>query len=555
MKRLDRLAHWHWEQDASLRFSRVESADARREVLGQSMVGKTWSHFEAANANSDDWLLHLELLNEREPFFNVELKMVQADQGCLWLSMSGVPVFDANGNFVGYRGVCRDISEIKSSDETIARLTLNDQLTGQGNRRLLLERLAFARISATRSQEMGALIYVDIDHFKLFNEVVGHDTADVLLKEVGARLGECVRDCDTVARLGGDVFVILVTNLGSDPDDAYQNLQRVVSKVASSLESPFTSSLDIALTVSAHAPQFSCSMGVCLFQGTDTQIEDIMKRAELALRDAKQDGRKRVRYFDPQVEALVIHRTRMEADLHFALTTDQFRLFYQPIVDMAKNTIGYEALVRWQHHSLGLVGPSVFIDIAEQSGLIVPIGEWILSTACAQLVAFQSDPAKRHLTIAVNLSARQLAQADIVEVITRTLSASGAPADRLKLEITESMLLKDIEVTAEKIRALSDLGIRFALDDFGTGYSSLGYLKKLSLSQLKIDQSFIKGLLTDPVDAAIVRTIVQLAKSLSMSVISEGVELEGQRRVLADMGCREFQGYLFGKPAPLGLAP
>ena len=555
MKRLDRLAHWHWEQDASLRFSRVESADARHEVLGQSMVGKTWSHFEAANANSDDWLLHLELLNEREPFFNVELKMVQADQGCLWLSMSGVPVFDANGNFVGYRGVCRDISEIKSSDETIARLTLNDQLTGQGNRRLLLERLAFARISATRSQEMGALIYVDIDHFKLFNEVVGHDTADVLLKEVGARLGECVRDCDTVARLGGDVFVILVTNLGSDPDDAYQNLQRVVSKVASSLESPFTSSLDIALTVSAHAPQFSCSMGVCLFQGTDTQIEDIMKRAELALRDAKQDGRKRVRYFDPQVEALVIHRTRMEADLHFALTTDQFRLFYQPIVDMAKNTIGYEALVRWQHHSLGLVGPGVFIDIAEQSGLIVPIGEWILSTACAQLVAFQSDPAKRHLTIAVNLSARQLAQADIVEVITRIVGASGAPADRLKLEITESMLLKDIEVTAEKIRALSDLGIRFALDDFGTGYSSLGYLKKLSLSQLKIDQSFIKGLLTDPVDAAIVRTIVQLAKSLSMSVISEGVELEGQRRVLADMGCREFQGYLFGKPAPLGLAP
>ena len=519
------------------------------------MVGKTWSHFEAANANSDDWLLHLELLNEREPFFNVELKMVQADQGYLWVSMSGVPVFDTNGNFVGYRGVCRDITEIKSSDETIARLTLNDQLTGQGNRRLLLERLAFARISATRSQEMGALIYVDIDHFKLFNEVVGHDTADILLKEVGARLGECVRDCDTVARLGGDVFVILVTNLGSDPDDAYQNLQRVVSKVASSLESPFTSSLDIALTVSAHAPQFSCSMGVCLFQGTDTQIEDIMKRAELALRHAKQDGRKRVRYFDPQVEALVIHRTRMEADLHFALTTDQFRLFYQPIVDMAKNTIGYEALVRWQHHSLGLVGPGVFIDIAEQSGLIVPIGEWILSTACTQLVAFQSDPTKRHLTIAVNLSARQLAQADIVEVITRTLSASGAPADRLKLEITESMLLKDIEVTAEKIRALSELGIRFALDDFGTGYSSLGYLKKLSLSQLKIDQSFVKGLLTDPVDAAIVRTIVQLAKSLSMSVISEGVELEGQRRVLADMGCREFQGYLFGKPAPFELAP
>jgi EAL domain-containing protein (putative c-di-GMP-specific phosphodiesterase class I) len=212
-------------------------------------------------------------------------------------------------------------------------------------------------------------------------------------------------------------------------------------------------------------------------------------------------------------------------------------------------------LVRWQHHTLGLVGPGVFIDIAEQSGLIVPIGEWILATACAQLLAFQSDPAKRHLTIAVNLSARQLAQADIVDVIIRILTASGAPADRLKLEITESMLLNDIEATAEKIRALSEFGIRFALDDFGTGYSSLGYLKKLSLSQLKIDHSFVKGLLTEPVDAAIVRTIIQLAKSLKMSVISEGVELEGQRKVLAEMGCKEFQGYLFGKPAPLGLAP
>jgi diguanylate cyclase (GGDEF)-like protein len=468
--------------------------------------------------------------------------------------MSGVPVHDASGNFVGYRGVGRDITQTKTADETIAKLFLNDQLTGLGNRRLLLERLTFARISGSRSQEIGALIYVDIDQFKVFNEVVGHDLADILLKEVGVRLGDCVRDCDTVARLGGDVFVILVTNLGCDPGHAYQNLQRVVNKLATALDLPFTPSLDIALTVSAHAPKFSCSMGVCLFQGTDTQVEDIMKRAESALRQAKQDGRKRIRYFDPVVEAQVNHRTQMEADLHFALTTDQFRLFYQPIVDLAKNTIGYEALVRWQHHTLGLLAPGVFIDVAEQSGLIVSIGEWILSEACDQLLVFQSDPLKQHLTIAVNLSARQLAQADIVEVITRIVTTSGAPANRLKLEITESMLLTNIDTTAAKIKALSGLGIRFALDDFGTGYSSLGYLKKLSLSQLKIDQSFVKGLLSEPVDAAIVRTIIQLAGSLGMSVISEGVEMEGQRKALADMGCREFQGYLFGKPAPMGSA-
>jgi diguanylate cyclase (GGDEF)-like protein len=404
-----------------------------------------------------------------------------------------------------------------------------------------------------RSQEIGALLYVDIDQFKAFNAVVGHELADDLLKEVGARLCDCVRDCDTVARLAGDVFVILVTNLGSDAGQAYQNLQRVVGKVSTVLELPLAPALAGALSASAEAPQFSCSMGVCVFQGTDTQVENIMKRAELALRQAKKDGRKRVRYFDPEVEAQVNHRAQMETDLRLALRAEQFRLHYQPIVDLASNTIGYEALVRWQHHSLGLLAPGVFIDVAEQSGLIVSIGEWILSSACAQLVAFQTDPRTQHLTMAVNLSARQLAQPDIVDAITRIVNASGAPPGLLKLEITESMLLNDIDATAAKIKALTRLGIRFALDDFGTGYSSLGYLKKLSLSQLKIDQSFVSGLLTDPVDAAIVRTIIQLAKSLGMSVISEGVETEGQRRVLADIGCREFQGYLFGKPAPLGL--
>jgi diguanylate cyclase (GGDEF)-like protein len=551
MKPLDRSAQWHWEQDASLHFSRIESADGSRDAIGQSMVGKSWAHFEAANAFGDDWGMYLDLLQEREPFFNFELKLALAGRDCAWLSMSGVPVFDYAGQFVGYRGVGRDITHLKIADETIARLALNDQLTGLGNRRLLLDRLAFAQISGVRSLEMGALIYVDIDHFKVFNAVVGHELADNLLKEVAARLVDCVREGDTVSRLAGDVFVILVTNLGSDSGRAYQNLQRIVGKLTTALELPLSPALAVALAGSIQAPPFSCSMGVCVFQSTDTQVENIMKRAELALRQAKEDGRKRIRYYDPEVEAQVNHRAQMETDLRLALHTDQFRLHYQPIVDLAKNIIGYEALVRWQHHGLGLLAPGLFIDVAEQSGLIVALGEWILSNACAQLVTFQADPATQHLSVAVNLSARQLAQPDIVETITRIVQASGAPAGCLKLEITESMLLHDIDTTAAKLTALSALGIRFALDDFGTGYSSLGYLKKLSLSQLKIDRSFVSGLLTDPVDAAIVRTIIQLAKSLGMSVISEGVETEGQRKVLAEMGCREFQGYLFGKPAQL----
>jgi len=553
MKRLDRNAQWHWEQDASLRFIKVESVDNYSHAVGQALLGKQWAQVQSANDGSADWSRHFALLSEREPFFNFEVEISPEGTQATWLSISGVPMNDAAGNFVGYRGVGRNITPHKVADATIASLTLNDQLTGLGNRRRLLERLHFARISAFRSHEFGALIYVDIDQFNVFNEAVGHDLADILLVEVGARLSDCMRDCDTVTRLGGDVFVILVTHLGSDTQQASQSVQRVVSKIADAMDAPFTPSLDIALTVSALAPHFTCSMGVCLFQGTDTQEEEIMKRAEIALRQAKQDGRKSIRYFDPLVEAQVHQRAQMEKELELALATEQFRLYFQPIVDAARNTIGYEALVRWQHPVLGLVAPGSFIEVAEQTGLIVPIGAWVLATACRQLVVFQSDPVSQGYTIAVNLSARQLAQADIVDVISTIVIASGAPAHRLKLEITESMLLSEIDTTVVKMRALSELGIRFSLDDFGTGYSSLGYLRKLPLSQLKIDRSFVNGLLTEPVDAAIVKTIIQLAKSLGMTVIAEGVELEGQCRVLSDMGCKEFQGYLFGKPALINV--
>ena len=455
MKRLDCLALLHWEQDASLHFTKVEASDLVWGSIGQTLVGNSWTQLSAANHHGDEWAFYRSLLDEREPFFNLELKMVRANEQYVWLSLSGVPVYDANGDFVGYRGVGRDVTQHKKADAAIESLALHDQLTGLANRRLLLERLAFAQRSGTRSQEIGALIYVDIDKFKLFNEAVGHALADVLLKEVGACLKDSVRDCDTVARLGGDVFVILAPNLGSDSGKAYQNVQKVVDKVLVALDLPFTPAIYIALTVSVHAPQFSCCMGICLFQGMDAPVEDTMNRAELALALAKRDGRKRVRYFDPQVEAQVNHRAQMEKDLHVALSTDQFRLFYQPIVDLQKNVIGYEALVRWQHHTLGLLTPGVFIDVAEQSGLIVPMGEWILSTACKQLKSFQADPTTSPLAIAVNLSARQLAQADIVDVITRIVATSGAPTNRLKLEITESMLLSDIDITAQKIRALS----------------------------------------------------------------------------------------------------
>jgi len=551
MNRLDRTAQWQWEQNEFLKFVEVGSAEGHPHPIGSALIGKQWRELKQQIPDGADWSAHFELVSGCQPFFNFEFPIPQPGGKTAYLSLCGVPVNDAQGNFKGYRGVGKDITDQKAAEATIASLTLIDQLTGLSNRRHLLERVNFARLSGFRSEEFGALIYVDIDSFKSFNEAVGHDLADILLVEVGGRLSSCMRDCDTVARLNGDVFVVLATDLGSTADKASQGVQRIAQKITEALAAPFTPSMDIALTVSPFAPRFSACMGISLFQGTDTSVEDVMQRAESALRQAKGAGRGVVRYFDPQVDALVHHRVQVEKELRIAIETDQLRLYYQLIVGWGRNVLGYEALIRWQHPTDGILAPGAFIEIAEETGLIVPIGEWVIRSACTQLVAFQNDPATRDLTIAVNLSARQLAQPDIAEVIADIVKTSGAPADRLKLEITESMLLTNIDQTIEKMASLSELGIRFSLDDFGTGYSSLGYLKKLPLSQLKVDQSFVKGLLTDPVDSAIVRTIIQLAKSLGMSVIAEGVELEGQRQALASMGCKEFQGYLFGKPTPI----
>ncbi len=551
MTPLETPAQWHWEQDTSLRFLPVAPSPGVAGLVCAALQGKHWADIPARNMARADWRQHERLLYAHEPFFHLELELDLhgPDGDPLWISLSGVPVRDAAGGFRGYRGVGRDISRQRHTEATLASLALNDQLTGLANRRLLLERLHSARLASSRSLEAGALLCVDIDNFKGLNHALGHAQADALLREVARRLLASTRAYDTVARLGADGFVVLATALGQDSAVAARNAQTVAYKMAAALALPFLAG--------ARQLALSCHLGICLFQGAEASVEDIVKRAEMALRQAKQDGRQNpgsgavTRYFDPQIEAQVNHRSQMERALAEALGAQQLRLHYQPIVNLQCKVIGYEVLLRWMHPELGLLGPHHFIALAEQSGLIVPIGEWVLEQACLQLAAFQKNPAQSLLTVAVNLSARQLAQPGLVTSIERLLQASGAPATRLKLEITESMLLTDMHKTSEKLHALTRLGLRFSLDDFGTGYSSLSYLKKLPLSQLKIDQSFVRELLTDPVDAAIVKTILQLARSLGLSVIAEGVELEGQRIALADMGCREFQGYLFGKPGPL----
>jgi len=552
---LQRKSQWQWQQDEAARFISFGD-DAASQPAWEWLRGKCWSDIavelltvtSADAGHASEWQRCMEAVARQEPFYHLELQVPQAllqpdAPAAQWISLSGAPVLDGAGRCTGYRGVAVDITADKHAQAALASLAWIDQLTGLSNRRLLLERLHSVRHSSARSGEHDALICIDVNQFKAINGMHGHGIGDALLVEVGARLSTSTRATDTVARVGGDMFVMLGTALGKDTDQALLSAKTITRKIMGVLAAPFVDSVG--------STPVSCSLGVCIFQGTDATVEAILERAESALSQAKLQGGPAVRYFDQQVQDQINRVSQLERELGVALASGQFILYYQPIVDMQRNVLGYEALIRWQHPAHGVVPPSQFVPIAERTGLIVPIGNWVLEAACRLLVTFSADAAMVDKTVAVNLSARQLAHPDFLASVRSALARTGAPAHRLKFEITESMLLTDIDSTIEKLHEISRLGIRLSLDDFGTGYSSLSYLKKLPLSQLKIDQSFVRELLTDPVDAAIVRTILQLAKSLGLSVIAEGVELEGQQRVLASMGCKEFQGYLFGIPCPM----
>jgi diguanylate cyclase (GGDEF)-like protein len=552
---------WHLVEDARFVVSPPTEADANGvdSDITRWLCNRCWDDLAPREESSDIAVSHAQspmgqwqavevLRAQNQAFFNLELQLPASVRSAAegvpcWISLSGVPVFDGAGRRTAYRGIWRDITLEKNAQATIASLAWSDHLTGLSNRRLLLDRLHSALLGSARSQEHGALIYVDVDKFRSHNAMLGHLMADALLVELGARLATCTRATDTVARLSGDIFVVLVVALGKDPEQATQSTKTITRKIEGELSLPFEQA--------EPGVPVTCSMGVCIFQGSVVPVDALLDRAELALGQAKQYGGNETRYFDLGVQAQITHITQVEKELSVALQSNQLRLFYQPIVDRERKVVGFEALIRWQHPEHGLVTPVQFVQIAERCGLIVPMGDWVLRAACQQLARFVGSAEMGEKSIAVNLSARQLAHPDFVANVKLILQSTGAPAERLKLEITESMLLSDIDKTIEKLHELSDLGIRLSLDDFGTGYSSLSYLKKLPLSQLKIDQSFIRDLLNDPVDAAIVRTILQLAKSLGMSVIAEGVEIEGQQKVLSTMGCKLFQGYLFGKPAPM----
>ena len=433
----------------------------------------------------------------------------------------------------------QDLSERKAAEEEINQLAYYDPLTRLPNRRLLMDRLQQALAASARHHRSGALLMLDLDNFKTVNETRGHDRGDALLLQVAHRLRSCVHEDDTVARQGGDEFVVVLEDLGDGPEEAAARAEDVGQRILGMLREPYQ--------IDGDAHHSSLSMGVTIYSGTRETVDELLKRADLALYQAKNAGRDTLRFYDPQMQAVVSARATLELDMRVGLAQGQFELYYQPQIDHGR-IIGAEALLRWRHPRDGFISPAHFIPLAEETGLILPLGEWVLQAACRRLAAWAQQPDLATLSLAVNVSPRQFHQTGFVAQVLAALAGAGADGHQLKLEMTEGLLLQDVEDTIDKMGQLRGYGVGFSLDEFGTGYSSLSYLKRLPLDQLKIDQSFVRDVLTDPNDAAIARTVVALGTSLGLRVIAEGVETEAQREFLERHHCHAWQGYLLSPP-------
>ncbi|HEX5363656.1 MAG TPA: EAL domain-containing protein [Gallionella sp.] len=459
-----------------------------------------------------------------------------------YLTISSVK--DGDGNVTNYVAAFSDITVSKLAEDEIKSLAFFDPLTRLPNRRLLMDRLRHALSGSMRSKHQCALMFIDLDHFKSLNDTLGHDIGDLLLQQVAQRLQDCVREGDTVARQGGDEFVVMLEELSSNTLEAAKQAEMVGEKILAALNQPYQ--------LAGHKHRNSPSIGITLFDGEQADTEELFKQADIAMYQSKKAGRNTLSFFDPVMQATVTARVTLESDLRRAvIEQEEFQLYYQVQVDASGRRVGVEALIRWNHPERGMVSPAEFIPLAEESGLILPLGHWVLATACKQLHNWAARPETAHLTMSVNISARQFRLPTFVEEVLALVDHFGLDPKRLKLEITESMLAHNVDEIIGKMIALKARGISFSMDDFGTGYSSLQYLKRLPLAQLKIDQSFVRDIAVDESDRAIVRTIIAMAQSLDLDIIAEGVETEEQRQLLLEKGCNTFQGYLFGKPEPI----
>ncbi len=527
---------WFWEMGPDLRFSAMSQGLSDTKLPPNRTLGKLRWELPIVNVTPAQWDEHRKLLDARLPFRDFTYQMETRPGETHWFSISGKPIFEA-GVFKGYRGTGTDITAKYEAEQKIQFLAYHDPLTGLPNRVLLEDRLAQAIAQAERSHTGVALVFLDLDNFKKINDSLGHATGDTLLREVASRLKGCVRDTDTISRQGGDEFVLVLRDL-----QGAESSLPVLTKIMETLQEPCFSDGNELST--------SASIGVALYPQDGRDFDILRKKADMAMYRAKEAGRNTYRFFDEAMDEEAVEHLLMRSGLRRAVERGEFALHYQPQIEIGSGRlIGVEALLRWEHPEFDLVYPDRFIPVAEDSGLIVPIGAWVIEEACRQAMAWQRAGLP-DLVVAVNLSAVQFRRGGIEETVTRALESSGLAPDRLELELTESILIQDVEQVMATIRHLKRLGVQLAIDDFGTGYSSLSYLKRFDIDKLKIDRSFIRDLATDPDDAAIVRAIIQMAHSLGLRAIAEGVETPELLAQLRSFGCDEAQGYHYARPMP-----
>ncbi len=526
---------WYWEQDAEFRFTLMSSPLIRSDV--HTIIGKKRWELPLEGLSPAQWTEHKRVLQQHEPFKDFTYQVRSESGEVHTFSISGTPIFDEQGTFLGYRGVGTDITDRLRAERRIEFLAYHDALTGLPNRLLMQDRFEQASAQAQRSNARVALLFLDLDGFKSINDTLGHQIGDALLKAIAERLRGCVRETDTISRQGGDEFLIVLRDL---PD----------ADVPACIMLKIIESLQLPCVVEGHEIATTVSVGAALFPDDGRDFETLLRKADMAMYRAKEAGRNTYRFFDEAMNAEVVDHLQLQAGLRRALERQEFVLHYQPQIELESGeVIGLEALLRWQHPELGMVEPGRFIPVAEESGLIVPIGQWVLNEACRQAMAWQ-QAGLPPLTMAVNFSAVQFKRGDVEQSIAQALQSSGLPPALLELELTESILIQNADDALARLQRLKQLGVQLSIDDFGTGYSSLAYLKRFDIDRLKIDRSFVRDLATDPDDAAIVRAIIQMARSLNLRTIAEGVETDEMLARLSAFGCNEVQGYLFSHPMP-----
>ncbi len=533
-----------WEMDEHLRFSFVSAGYAR--VTGGSpshILGKTREEFWRGKVEDEaERDSHLDILKRREPFsdFNITWRRPSSGEQ-RFLRMRGKPLFDANGKFLGYRGIVTDVTKQKLVEKQNEYFAYYDSLTDLPNRKLLMDRLHQAIALAERRDRYGAVLFLDLDHFKNVNDSLGHSYGDDLLKQVASRIANVVREEDTVSRIGGDEFVVMLFNLGHTVETTAKDAQVVAEKIQQVLRGSYV--------VQGHELQITTSIGIALFPIDNCTIDDLLKNADTAMYGAKEDGRNAIRFFSQSMQHSAEQRLIIQNRVHRAVERRELVLDFQPQLDAFGKINGAEALLRIRDSRGVLMMPADFIAVAENSGLILPIGEWVLTTACQYLRTWLDagiDPALLKLSINVNM--KQFHQPEFTALVQRALTETGVDASHLELEITESIIMADVENTIKRMCALKKMGLCLSIDDFGTGYSSLSYLKRLPLDRIKIDQSFVRDIASDENDATIVSLIIAMAEKFGLDVVAEGVESEEAYQFLRRQKCTGFQGFYFYRP-------